>query len=123
MVPCICALLARREAAVAVGGFSESVQDLYEDQIFIVKMLMHGPVLVEDGCGERYRQHPQSSSALAQRDGRYHPTAANEARRIFLEWMEGYVREPATRNRGLERALATALRPYRRSWLVRWLNR
>lgn len=123
IVPCICALLVRREAALAVECFDESFQDLYEDQVFIVKLLLHGPVYVDDACGERYRQHAQSSSARAEREGRYHPTAANEARRAFLEWTGRYVAAHPARDRELDKALAAAWKPYRRTWLDRLLAR
>jgi glycosyltransferase involved in cell wall biosynthesis len=123
IVPCICALLVRREAALAVECFDESFQDLYEDQVFIVKLLLHGPVYVDDACGERYRQHAQSSSARAEREGRYHPTAANEARRLFLRWVESYVHAHGRGDRGLRRALTRALRPYRGPWLARLRGR
>ena len=123
IVPCICALLARRDAAVAVGCFDESLQDLYEDQVFIVKMILQGAVHVDPVCGERYRQHAGSSSAVAQRDGRYHPTEANEARRVFLEWVAGYVRGVRAGNRDLDLALKAALRPYRRPRFSRLLKR
>jgi GT2 family glycosyltransferase len=114
IVPCICALLARRMTAVACGGFDESIQDMYEDQVFLAKMVMAGPVLVEPGCGERYRQHAGSTSARAIEDERYHPTRPNESRRAFLQWLAGYVaRHPVGCDESLARALHAAQRPYR----------
>jgi glycosyltransferase involved in cell wall biosynthesis len=55
MVPCLCVLLVRREVIAELGGFEESIQHLYEDQVFIAKVCMAMPVFVEDGVGERYR--------------------------------------------------------------------
>jgi hypothetical protein len=52
IVPCICALLARRATAVACGGFDEAIQDMYEDQVFLAKMVLAGPVLGGAGCGD-----------------------------------------------------------------------
>jgi glycosyltransferase involved in cell wall biosynthesis len=113
IVPCICSLLARRTAAVACGAFDESIQDMYEDQVFLAKMVLAGPVLVEPGCGERYRQHDESTSARAIEDRRYHPTRPNESRRAFLQWLEGYVaQKPAAGDERLVRALRAAQRPY-----------
>jgi len=113
IVPCICSLLARRTAAVACGAFDESIQDMYEDQVFLAKMVLAGPVLVEQGCGERYRQHAGSTSARAIVDQRYHPTRPNESRRAFLQWLAGYVAaHPAGGDGRLARALHTARRPY-----------
>ena len=114
IVPCICSLLAHRAVAVACGGFDESIQDMYEDQVFLAKMVFAGPVLVEPGCGERYRQHAGSTSAQAIVEQRYHPTRPNESRRDFLRWLAGYVaRQAVGRDEQLQRALRAAERPYR----------
>lgn len=120
IVPCICGLLARRAVIGRVGGFDESIQDLFEDQVFLARMILAGPVYVEAGCGERYRQHAESSSARAVAEGRYHPTRANEAHRLFLEWLAGYVAsQPAQHDRRLRRALRAAQRPYRLREILR----
>jgi len=113
IVPCICSLLARRAPAVACGAFDESIQDMYEDQVFLAKMVLAGPVFVEEGCGERYRQHAGSTSARAIEGRRYHPTRPNESRRAFLQWLAGYVaRDPAGGDERFARALHAAQRPY-----------
>ena len=113
IVPCICSLLARRAPAVACGAFDESIQDMYEDQVFLAKMVLAGPVFVEEGCGERYRQHAGSTSARAIEARRYHPIRPNESRRAFLQWLAGYVaRQPAVGDERLARALHAAQRPY-----------
>jgi glycosyltransferase involved in cell wall biosynthesis len=112
-VPCICGLLARRATAVACGAFDESIQDMYEDQVFLAKLVLAGPVLVEPGCGERYRQHAGSTSARAIEDERYHPTRPNESRRVFLQWLAGYVAQHgAGGDENLAQALRSAQRPY-----------
>lgn len=113
IVPCICGLLARTAIVKSTGAFDERIQDLFEDQVFLVKMLLAGPVWVESGCGERYRQHPDSSSALAVAAGRYHPLHANPARQAWLEWLQRYLQQQGLRSESLRRALAAALRPYR----------
>jgi glycosyltransferase involved in cell wall biosynthesis len=113
IVPCICGLLARTTIVKATGAFDENIQELFEDQIFLVKMLMSGPVYVESGCGERYRQHADSSSARAVASGRYHPVRANPARLAYLEWLQCYLERHGVMSRNLQRALSAALRPYR----------
>lgn len=113
IVPCICGLLARTAIVRSTGAFDESIQDLFEDQIFLVKMLLAGPVWVESGCAERYRQHPGSSSALAVASGRYHPLRANPARKAWLDWLQRYLQQHGFMSESLRRALAAALRPYR----------
>jgi glycosyltransferase involved in cell wall biosynthesis len=113
IVPCICGLLARTAVVKSTGAFDEDIQDLFEDQIFLVKMLLAGPVWVESGCGERYRQHADSSSALAVASGRYHPLRANPARLAYLEWLQTYLQQHGLMSESLRRALAAAFRPYR----------
>jgi len=113
IVPCICGLVARTDAVRASGAFDEHIQDLYEDQIFLVKMLLAGPVYVEAGCGERYRQHAGSSSALAVAAGRYHPRRSNPARLAYLQWLQRYLSERGWLAGKLQGALDRALRPYR----------
>ena len=112
IVPCICGLLARTASVKLTGAFDENIQDLFEDQIFLVKMLMSGPVYVESGCGERYRQHPDSSSARAVASGRYHPLRANPARLAYLEWLQRYLEGHGVMEHSLRRALNAAFRPY-----------
>lgn len=121
IVPCICGVLARTTTVRSAGAFDESVQDLYEDQVFLVRMSMRGPVYVESGCGERYRQHPWSSSARAVADGQYHPTSSNPARRKYLEWLEHYLEQVGCSDPRVRRALRKALRPYRHPVLHRLL--
>jgi len=112
IVPCICGLLARTASVKSTGTFDENIQDLFEDQIFLAKMLMSGPVYVESGCGERYRQHPDSSSARAVASGRYHPLRANPARLAYLEWLQRYLEGHGVMEHSLRRALNAAFRPY-----------
>jgi glycosyltransferase involved in cell wall biosynthesis len=122
MVPCLCGLLVRREVISELGGFEESIQHLYEDQVFIAKVCMAMPVFVEDGVGERYRQHLGSSSAAAILNKEYHPLWPNPARRAFLSWLDTYREEKKIRDRKLERALCRELRPYHYPRLYFFLN-
>lgn len=122
IVPCICGLLARTTIVKSTGAFDEDIQDLFEDQIFLVKMLMSGPVYVESGCGERYRQHPDSSSALAVASGRYHPLRANPARLAYLEWLQCYLERHGLISENVRRALNAAFRPYRYPKIYRALH-
>jgi len=121
VVPCLCAAVARTDLVRRVGAFDESIQDLYEDQIFLVKMLMAASVYVEAGCGERYRQHSRSSSARAIAAGRYHPVRANPARLAYLQWLEQYLKAQDALAGEPARALRAALRPYRHPGFYRAL--
>ena len=54
-VPCLCALMGRREALLRLGGFDESLQDLYEDQTLIAKL----------ACTAASASMPSPASAIA----------------------------------------------------------
>jgi len=122
IVPCICGLLARRATVAETGGFEETIQHMYEDQVFLAKLCLTGPVYVESGCWDRYRQHPDSSSAMAIRAGAYHRLRPNPSRHDYLNWLTGYVAERGIRDRALLKALQQALRPYRYPTLYRLIH-
>lgn len=84
-MPPPCAILARREAVLRVGGFEEEFRRLYEDQVFIVKLCMTTPIIAADAVWDLYRQRPDSLSASAGVE------EDREARMRFLEWVIDYV--------------------------------
>lgn len=71
-------------------------------------MFLTAPVFLEGGCWDRYRQHPDSSVHVAERDGAYHPTRHHPARRLYLDWLEGYMREKGCTDAELWKAFGTA---------------
>ena len=91
IVPGICSILVRRNAVLQVGGFEESIQQLFEDQTLIAKLCLHGPVYVDSGSHDLYRQHPDSSSAQALNAGLYHPWKPSISHLAYLKWLAGYV--------------------------------
>jgi GT2 family glycosyltransferase len=105
--------MARREVVMRLGGFDESLQDLYEDQTLVAKLALHSRIRVDAVPGERYRQHKDSSTARAIREGTYHPWRPNAARLRYLEWLERYSAQLEPPSRSLADALARAARPYR----------
>jgi glycosyltransferase involved in cell wall biosynthesis len=99
-VACTCSVLARREIVERVGGFEESFQALYEDQVFYAKMLLTAPVYVADRMWDKYRIHPESMCAVAER--------AHELGRAhlqYLDWLERYLNERGLARGPLWRAL------------------
>ncbi len=120
-VPCTCGLLVRREAVERIGGFDESFRSMYADQVFYARLALAAPVLVDHGCWERYRQHPDSTCAVSKKEG-----TAREARRIYLTWLERTLEERGVSDPDLRRALRRELRAFRHPRLdraLRWLTR
>lgn len=85
-VPCICSFLVKRDLVQQIGGFEETIQHLYEDQVFLAKIFLAAPVFVENGCWEKYRQRADSSWHLSMETGE-----DELARSIFLKWLETYL--------------------------------
>ncbi len=112
-VPCICSILVRRSVLDDVGGFDETIQHLFEDQVLLAKLFSRAAVVVDDACGERYRQHPDSSCARAIAAGEYHPWRPNPARRAYLEWLAAYVDERGITDGPLRGELRRELAIYR----------
>jgi glycosyltransferase involved in cell wall biosynthesis len=121
-VPCLCAILARRSLVARVGAFDERIQYMYEDQVFLVKLCLAAPVYVEDGCSERYRQHAESSSAVAIGRGEYHPLWPNCSRHAFLKWLAAYGQEQGIKDASLWDVLQQELWFYRHPRLHRLVN-
>jgi glycosyltransferase involved in cell wall biosynthesis len=103
-VPCTCSVLMRRPAVDAAGGFEEKFQRVYTDQVFYSKLLLHAPALAVDVCWDKYRQHPESSSAGSERarEGRVR-------RQLYLEWLAAYVHERGNTDPVLRRAIQREL--------------
>lgn len=113
MVPCTCGLLVHRQVVVDTGGFELSIQNMYEDQVFLAKICLAGAVFVEGGCWDKYRQHPESSSYVAIRNREYHPSLPNPARLTFLNWLGQYIGAQGIKDPDLWKVHNQALWPYR----------
>lgn len=85
--PTTCNAMLRREVVMRVGGFEDVFRGMYEDQVLFAKVELGWPVFVADACWARYRQRPDSATAVSLRGQDYHA-----ARLPFLAWMEGYLR-------------------------------
>jgi glycosyltransferase involved in cell wall biosynthesis len=117
-VPCTCAVLIRREPAVACGGFEEGFR-LYEDQTLWAKLFLRHPTLISPTVASIYRQHDDSASAEAARRGEYDFWKPHPARSLFLDWLEEECMRAGTNDPRLARALRRAQLRQRRPWLGR----
>jgi len=84
--PCICSFLVTLKLVKEFGGFDESIQHLYEDQVFLAKIFTKMTVFVENECWEKYRQRNDSSWHLSISTGE-----DRKARLIFLIWLKKYL--------------------------------
>ena len=88
-VPCTCSIVLKRSIVERVGGFEETftgIANIYEDQAFYAKIVLHSAVVVIARCWDLYRQHPQASTAFSRQTGQ-----EVSAREFFLRWLEQYL--------------------------------
>jgi glycosyltransferase involved in cell wall biosynthesis len=79
-------ILVRHEIIEQVNGFDEAFGDYYEDQVFLAKICLKAWVFAASECWDRYRQHPNSSSSIAQKTRLEYST-----RLFFLHWLADYL--------------------------------
>jgi glycosyltransferase involved in cell wall biosynthesis len=90
-VPCPCSVLVRTELVRSVAGFEESFRYIYTDQTFFAKILLGSSAYVAGKRWDKYRQHAESSTAVAQERGELRP-----ARLAYFRWLETYLREKSS---------------------------
>jgi glycosyltransferase involved in cell wall biosynthesis len=106
-VPCTSSILLRRSTLEDIGGFEESFEGMYEDQVLYAKMCVREPVFVSTLCWDRYRQHADSMCAVND------PGKTLQARRRYLQWLETFLVEQRIDDPGVWRALREE------QWVVR----
>jgi len=84
--PTTCNAMLRRETFEEIGGFQDSFRGMFEDQLFFSKVCLKLPVFVSGECWAYYRQHPDSHSSIAERQGE-----ADSARLTLLNWISVYL--------------------------------
>jgi hypothetical protein len=104
-LPCMGSLLVRRSAFLACGGFERSFRGLVDDAVFLGKFCLDHAVYVSEECWDRYRQHAESDTAVAEAAGRMR--AAQES---YLSWLEDYVQKREVADPGVHSALVQAKR-------------
>jgi glycosyltransferase involved in cell wall biosynthesis len=86
-VPVPSGILVRRDAALAVGGFADEFRELYEDQVFLVRLLLRNGAIVTAQSVYCYRRHGGASTA----ESRPHEVF-DIARSRFHAWTARYFR-------------------------------
>ena len=104
--PTTCNAMLRREVFEEIGGFIESFRGMYEDQVFFVKLGLKLPAFVANECWARYRQHPDSCCAIAEKNGESDPAWLH-----LLGWIRDYLIEQGVTDRRIWNALNKAWRP------------
>lgn len=125
--PGTCAMLIRRDAVVALGGFENRFPGMFDDQVLIYKLCLAAPVFVSSGRFDLYRQHQSSHLRRMLAAGEYGIMGEpNPAYGRFLEWVEQYLAAVGEDDPEVRRELRRQLAPYRsraRWWLARTTGR
>ena len=111
-------LVVRRRIAIEIGGFEESFRGMYEDQVFLARLLLRHPIVVTDTVLHRYRMHEASCVAATRRSGRY-----LAARRRFLDWLDQELDAAGATHGEALRAIVREQRVATRGWWRRMLRR
>jgi SAM-dependent methyltransferase len=111
-----CSLLARRDVLIEVGGGEDAFTSLFEDQVLLAKLYLAHRCVISGSRTARYRRHPGSSTAVAQREGTYDPGGPSSSHEAFLRWVAGRpeLQEPGHERAELRGQLADALAAYDR---------
>ena len=86
LVPCICSIMVRTEAARAVGGFVDEFRGLYDDQAFHAKLSLRYHLYAEQTPVARYRKHSASCCAKGEADERVSRTERRFCPRCPVCW-------------------------------------
>lgn len=99
-VPCTCGWLIRKSAIPPDGGSELAFRDLYEDQVFLAKIILKYPAYIDDGCWDNYRQHVNMTS-----NEEYTKAWKKNPKSAYLEWLAGYIRKEKINDPDLRAAL------------------
>jgi glycosyltransferase involved in cell wall biosynthesis len=113
-IPNPSSILVRHEIIEEVNGFDEALGDYYEDQAFYAKVCLKAPVVAASECWNRYRQHPNSSSSIAQKTGLEY-----SSRLFFLNWLARYLSDQGVQDPKIWQALRKEVWRYRHPILLR----
>lgn len=120
--PSTCGVLLRRELVENIGGFEESFRGMFEDRAFFSKIYLKAPVFVTSECCDRYRQHPNSTCSLEEKNGRYNPYGKSETHLVYLNWIKEYLCQQGVKDKQIWKSFQTSMQPYQ-SLIFRFTRR
>jgi glycosyltransferase involved in cell wall biosynthesis len=91
--PCPSSVIVRRTTFERLGGFDESLGNVYEDQTFALKVALHATILATPNVWTRWREHEESHTAVTLRAGMF-----SEARDNFERWALAYIDHSGVEN-------------------------
>lgn len=100
VTPSTSGMLIRRGMALAVGGFEDDFRGLFEDQVFLAKAYLAGPIFVSSDCFDQYRQHSESCCFVTRAT-----ETSREQKRRYFDWLAAYYRRQGFRDRAVLAAL------------------
>jgi hypothetical protein len=104
-------LFVRREHALEVGGFEESLA-WAEDQTLTYKIGLRRPIFISSELMHRYRKHPGATTTLLEAKGRRFTSQL-----LFLDWVGRLFKEEGVRDADLWVALYLRKAKYQRTVL------
>ncbi len=110
--PATCGVLIRREVIEVIGGFEPMFRGMFDDQVFFAKLCLQTSVFVESGCWDRYRQHPDSTCAIAKKTGKYHTQQMNPTHLNYLKWLKTYLSQVEVKDFEVSQALEEIINRY-----------
>ena len=91
LFPGIRSLTVRRSVAMAVGGFEDSFQSLFDDQVFFTKLCAHSTVYVIEDYLALYRVHAESTMGRLRRSEYVAGGVWQRQTAAFYAWREKYL--------------------------------
>jgi glycosyltransferase involved in cell wall biosynthesis len=104
-LPGMSSLFISRHAYLSVGGFEEQFRGLVDDAVFLGKFCLRYAVYVSNECLDRYRQHPESDTAVAEKEGRM-----RREHRYHLVWLQAYIERQGIQYQHVHSAVRRAIR-------------
>ncbi|NNF00563.1 MAG: glycosyltransferase family 2 protein [Pyrinomonadaceae bacterium] len=80
--------------------FEDDFEHVSEDQIFWAKVSLNSKIYLLDECLAKYRQHPDSSSAVLTKSGNMLSDL-----NMYLRWLDNYLKDTKIDNREIRKAV------------------